>query len=100
MDFITGLPILNNWKEDNYNCILVIVDWLTKMVHYNPVKITIDAQGLAEVIIDVVVWHHGLSNSIVTDRGFFFILKFWSLFCYFFGIQRRLSTMFQPQTDG
>ena len=55
MDFVTGPPISNNWKRDNYDFILVIVDRLTKMVHYKLVKITIDALGLAEVIINVRV---------------------------------------------
>ena len=45
------------------------------MVHYKPVKVTINAPGLAEVIIDVIVCHHGLFDSIVTDRGFLFISK-------------------------
>ncbi len=69
MDFVTSLPISANWKGDSYDSILVIVDRLTKMVHYIPVKVTIDAPGLAEVIIDVVVRHHGVLESIVTDRG-------------------------------
>ncbi len=67
MDFVTGLPILANWKDDSYNSILVIVDRLTKMVYYKPVKVTIDTPGLAKVIIDVVVRHHGVPESIVTD---------------------------------
>ena len=70
------------------------------MVHYEPVKVTIDAPGLAEVILDVVVRHHGLPDSIVSDRGSLFTSKFWSLLCYFLGIKRRLSTAFHPQTDG
>ena len=37
------------------------------MVHYKPVKITFDATGLVEVIIDVVVRHHGLPDLIVTN---------------------------------
>ena len=57
------------------------------MVHYEPVKVTIDALGLAEVIIDVVIWHHGLSDSIVTNRGSLFTSKFWSLLCYFLGVK-------------
>ena len=69
------------------------------MVHYEPVKVTIDAPGLAEVIIDVVVRHHGLPDSIVSDRGSVFTSKFWSSLCYFLGIKRRLSTAFHPQTD-
>ncbi len=37
------------------------------MVHYEPVKITIDVPSLAEVIIDVILRHHGVPESIVTD---------------------------------
>ena len=67
MDFMTGLPVSIDWKVDGYNFILVTVDRLTKMVHYKSVKITFNAPELAEVIIDVVVCHHGLPDSIVTD---------------------------------
>ena len=70
------------------------------MVYYEPVKVTIDAPGLAEVLIDVVVRHHGLPDSIVTDRESLFTSKFWSSLSYFLGIKRRLSTPFHPQTDG
>ena len=55
MNFVTGLPISINWKEDSYEFILVIVDWLIKMVHYKLVKITIDASELAKIIINVVI---------------------------------------------
>ena len=100
MDFVTSLRILTNWKGDNYNSILVIINWLTKMVHYKSVKVTIDAPGLAEVIINVVMRHHGLLDSIVTDQGSLFTSKFWSLLCYFLDIKRRLSTAFHLQADG
>ena len=68
------------------------------MVHYKAVKITIDSLGLTKVIIDVLVWHNGLLDSIVTNKGSFFTLKFWSLLYYFLGIKRRLSTAFYLQT--
>ena len=96
MDFVTGLPISIDWKKDSYDSILVIVNWLTKMVYYKPVKIILDAAKLAEVIIDVVIHHHGLPNLIVTNWGSLFISKFWSLLYYFLGIKRRLSTAFHP----
>ena len=75
IDFVTGLPLFADWKSNNYNLILIIVDRLTKMVHYELVKVTIDAPGLAKVIIDVVIWHHGLPDLIVTNRGSLFISK-------------------------
>ena len=70
------------------------------MVHYEPVKVTIVAPSVAEVIIDMVMRYHGLPDSNVTNWGSLFTSKFWSLLCYFLGIKRRLSTAFHPQTDG
>ncbi len=99
MDFVTSFPISANWKDDSYDSILVIVDRLTKMVYYKPVKVTINAPGLVEVIINVVVWHHRVLESIVTDQGLLFTSKFWSLLCYFLGIKNKLSTAFYPQTN-
>ena len=61
------------------------------MVYYETVKVTINAPGLAEIIINVVVRHYGLPDSIITDRGSFFTSKFWLSLCYFLGINRRLS---------
>ena len=99
IEFVISLLISINWKGDSSNSILVIEDWLTKMVYYKSVKIAINALGLAEVIINVVVWHHNLLDSIVSDRGFLFTLKFCLLLCYFFGIKCKLSTAFYPQND-
>ena len=64
---MTSLLLFNDWKSDSYNLILVIIDRLTKMVHYEPVKIIIDTPRLAKVILDVVVRHHGLPDSIISD---------------------------------
>ena len=97
---MTGLPVSTDWKGKSYDSILVIVNRLTKIVRYEPVKITINALSLAKVIIDIVVWHDGLLDSIITDQGSLFTLKFWSSLCYFLGIKRRLSTAFHPQTNG
>ena len=96
MDFVTGLFISTDWKGNSYNSVFVIVDQLTKMVHYKPVKIIIDALGLAKDIIDMVVLYHGLPNSIMTDKSSLLISKFWSLLYYFLGIKRRLFIAFYP----
>ncbi len=66
------------------------------MVYYELVRVTIDASGLAEVIMKAVVRHHGLPNSIVSDHGSVFTPKFWSLLCYLLGIKRKLSMAFYP----
>ena len=69
------------------------------MVYYEPVQTTITASALTEVILNVIVWHHGLPDSIISDRSSVFTFKFWSSLCYFLSIKRRLSTTFYSQTD-
>ncbi len=67
MDFVIGLSISADWKNNSYNLIQVIVDGLINLVYYEPIKITIDIPSLAEVIINVVVRHHGVPKLIVIN---------------------------------
>lgn len=76
MNFIASLPVSTNWKNETYDSILVIVDCLTKIVHYKPVKIMINIPGLAKVIINVVIYYHGVLESFVIDKALLFISKF------------------------
>ena len=69
------------------------------MVHYEPIKVTINTLGLLKVIINIVVRYHSLPGSIVINRSPLFASKFWSSLCYFFGIKRKLSTTFYHQTN-
>ena len=55
---------------------------------------------LVEVILNVVIWHHSLSDFIISDHGSLFTFKFWSSLCYFLSIKRKLSNAFYSQTDG
>lgn len=70
-----GLPISTNCKSENYNSILVIINWLTKIVYYKAINITINALRLAQVILNVVIWHHGLFNLIVSNKSLLFNFK-------------------------
>lgn len=49
------------------------------MIYYKPVKIMIDALGLAEIIIDIVMYHHDILESIVINWGLYLILQKTSL---------------------
>ena len=70
------------------------------MVYYEPVQTTITTPALAEVILNIIVRHYGLLDSIVSDRGSVFMSMFWSSLCYFLSIKRRPSTAFHPPTNG
>ena len=49
------------------------------MIFYKLVKITINVLDLAKLIINIVIYHHGITELIVTDQNLLFTLKFWFL---------------------
>ena len=61
-DFIVKLPL-----SRDYNSILVVCDWLTKMVHFIPMTEKTSAEGLAVLFRDHVWKLHGLPESIISD---------------------------------
>jgi hypothetical protein len=73
IDFIMGLPRI----RDGYDSIRVIVDRLTKIAHFIPVKTTYIGARLAELYISRTMCLHGVPKKIVSDRGTQFTSRFW-----------------------
>ncbi|KAL8441241.1 hypothetical protein Emed_007593 [Eimeria media] len=96
MDYITGLPTSTQGND----AVLVVIDRLTKMAHFIPLKTTATAADVANLFTREVVRLHGVPTSIITDRDPRFLSQFWEMFTQKFGIKRCLSTAFHPQTDG
>jgi len=94
-DFITKLPI-----AQGYNSILVVVDQLTKMVHFIPTIEKTLAEGLARLFRDNVWKLHGLPESIISDRRPQFAAGIMWELNRMLGIESKLLTAFYPQTDG
>jgi hypothetical protein len=65
MDFIVGLPM----TQKGYDSIWVIVDRLTNVAHFIPVKTTYTRPQLAELYISRIVYLHGVPKKIMSDRG-------------------------------
>jgi len=63
-DFITKLLL-----AQGYDSILVVVDWLTKMVHFIPTTERMMAERLVRLFRDNVWKLHGLPESIISNRG-------------------------------
>ena len=53
-----------NWKDTSYDLILVVVDWLIKMVHSNLARM-IDTSKLAEIIPDIITRYYNLPDSTI-----------------------------------
>jgi hypothetical protein len=96
MDFIVGLP----HTKSGYDSIWVIVDRLTKVAHFLPVKTTYRGPTLAELYMERIVCLHGVPKKIVSDRGTQFTSHFWEQVHTSLGTKLNFSTAYHPQTDG
>ena len=92
MDFITGL----RRTRSGYDLIWVVVDWLTKVAHFIPVKTTYSSAKLAKIYMTRTVCLHGVPRSIISDRGTQFISKFWIQLHETLGTKLEFSTTFHP----
>ena len=88
-DFITKLPL-----AQGYNSILVVVDWLTKMVHFIPITEKTLAEGLARLFRDNVWKLHRLLESIISNRGPQFAAGLMRKLNRMLGIESKLLTAF------
>lgn len=100
MDFVIGLPVSTNWKGETFASIFFNINQLIKMVHYEPLKVTINALGFAKVIIDIVIRYESLPNVIISNCGSVFTFKFWSSLSYFLRVKKRILKAFQPWRNG
>jgi transposase InsO family protein len=96
MDFIVGLPR----TQSGYDSIWVIMDRLTKVAHFIPVKTTYSGPQLAELYMSRIVYLHGVPRKIVSDRGTQFTLRFWERLHETLDTQLLFSSAYHPQTDG
>nr|KAE8920838.1 hypothetical protein PF009_g28872 [Phytophthora fragariae] len=96
MDFIFGLPR----DAEGRTGVLVFVDRFSKMVHLDPVAAEVTADESAELSLDLVFRHHGLPESIVSDRDPRFTSAFWTRLFALLGTRLLMSTAAHPETDG
>ena len=64
MDFMTHFP----WTLRRHDAVCVIVDRLTKSAHFLAVWMTFTLEEFCRLYIREIVWLHGVSVSIVSDR--------------------------------
>lgn len=95
-DFIVKLPV----TKKGFNAITTFVDRLSKRVHFVPSKEEDDHAATAEVFYTHVFRHHGLPDSIVSDRDPKFTSKFWTELMKMCGVTLKMSTAHHPQTVG
>jgi len=95
LDFITDLP-----HSDGFNCILVVIDRLTKMIHLIPFRNIPSASETADSFLENIFKLHGLPTEIISDRGSQFTSKFWKALCHSLNVQLKLSSPYHHQSNG
>ena len=96
LDFITHLPT----TRSGYTAILVVVDRLSKMVHFIPTVDTATAEDVARLFVDNIFVLHGMPERIVSDRDTKFTGTFWQALCEIWKCERQFGSAYHPQTDG
>ncbi|POM81812.1 Retrotransposon nucleocapsid protein [Phytophthora palmivora] len=96
----TSDETLGALDADSRNGVLIFVDRFTKMVHLTPVSDTVIAAETGEHFVDCVFRHHGLPESIISDRDPRFTSAFWTALFQLLETKLSMSTAVHPETDG
>ena len=96
MDFIVGLPR----TAKGFDSIWVIIDRLTKIAHFLPVKVKYTVATYAELCIARILSLHGVPKTIVSDHELQFVSKFWEELHKSLGTKLLHSSAYHPQTSG
>ena len=76
----------------------MIIDRMTKPVHFFLVKTTYSAKDYPKLYIQKDLRHHGVPVSIFSGRGAYFTTPFWKSFQKGLGSKVNLIIAFHPQT--
>jgi hypothetical protein len=96
-DFITKFPRTS--KQHDF-IMVVVVDKLTKVVHFIPMNVTHKETNVVDIYMREVTCLHGIHKTIVSDRNPKFTSKFWKGLFKGFKTNINFSTVYHPESDG
>src|SRR3954471_12030276 len=87
-------------SSKGHDSIWVIVDRITKVAHFIPVRTSYQGDQLADLYMSRIVCLHGVPREIVSNRGTQFTSRFWKQVQEALGTKLTFSTAYHPQTGG
>jgi hypothetical protein len=94
--FINKLPRTTR----QHNSIMVVVDKLTKDVHFVLVKMTHTTTNIAEIYMREISKLHGIPKTIVSDKDTNFTSNLWRGLFKRFGTNMNFSISYHPHSYG
>jgi hypothetical protein len=96
INFITKFPR----KTRKHDSIMVVVDKLTRCVHFVSMKTTHTTTNIAEIYKRKIARLHGIPKEIVLDRDTKFTSNFWRRLFRGFGTNMNFIIVYDPRSDG
>jgi len=94
VDFVVELL-----ESSRHNAVMMVVNAVSKRVHFIPTHTTVTAEGAAWLFLHYVWKLHGLPKRVVSDCGPQFVALFTKELYRLLGIRISSSTAWYPQTD-
>jgi hypothetical protein len=95
LDYLTHLP-----ESKGFNCVLIVVDHLTRMAHFLPCIETVVAEETRTLFLQGIYRLHGLPRVLISDRDPKFVKGFWQTLWRRLATRLNMSSNRHPKTDG
>ena len=100
MDFIMKLPKSKDFTTRIlYNSIMVVVNKLTKYIHFISFKETFNTKQLKHLFFDWIIWYQNVPQSIINDKNKFFTSTYWTTLMKKIDVKLKLLIIYHPQTN-
>jgi hypothetical protein len=96
MDFITGFPKTQRQNDS----IMVVIDKVSKYVHFIAVKSTYKVINIAEIFMKEIFRMHGIPKMVISDRDVKFTSNFWKELFVGLNTNLNFNRNYHPQMDG
>ena len=85
--------------KEEYDAILIIVNWLMKYSHIIVFKKKYTAEQLRHIVMNRLIRYHRISKRIISDRNKLFTSNYWKILISLLEIKLRMSTAYHSETD-
>ena len=100
MNFIIKLPKSKDaTMKEEYNAILVIVDWLMKYFHIVVFKEKYTAEQLKHIVMNRLIRYHRIPKKITSDRDKLFTSNYWKTLIPLLETKLRMSTAYHSEIN-